>query len=61
MAVGPFGGAPTNQTLRGLCSAATPPGAGAHGMRGYNATTSALRPLDGAAVAARAELTAVGS
>ena len=30
-----------------LCSAATPPGAGAHGMCGYNAATSALRSLDG--------------
>jgi phytoene dehydrogenase-like protein len=29
-----------------LCSAATPPGAGAHGMCGYNAATSALRRLD---------------
>jgi phytoene dehydrogenase-like protein len=28
-----------------LCSAATPPGAGAHGMCGYNAATSALRAL----------------
>jgi phytoene dehydrogenase-like protein len=28
-----------------LCSAATPPGAGAHGMCGYNAATSALRKL----------------
>ena len=28
-----------------LCSAATPPGAGAHGMCGYNAATSALRRL----------------
>jgi phytoene dehydrogenase-like protein len=30
-----------------LCSAATPPGAGAHGMCGYNAAKSALRRLDG--------------
>jgi phytoene dehydrogenase-like protein len=30
-----------------LCSAATPPGAGAHGMCGYNAAASALRGLDG--------------
>jgi phytoene dehydrogenase-like protein len=30
-----------------LCSAATPPGAGAHGMCGYNAAASALRRLDG--------------
>jgi phytoene dehydrogenase-like protein len=29
-----------------LCSAATPPGAGAHGMCGFNAATSALRRLD---------------
>jgi phytoene dehydrogenase-like protein len=29
-----------------LCSAATPPGAGAHGMCGYNAATAALRRLD---------------
>ncbi len=29
-----------------LCSAATPPGAGAHGMCGYNAATSALRRLE---------------
>lgn len=28
-----------------LCSAATPPGAGAHGMAGYNAATSALAEL----------------
>ena len=28
-----------------LCSAATPPGAGAHGMCGYNAACSALRRL----------------
>ena len=30
-----------------LCSAATPPGAGAHGMCGYNAANSALRRLGG--------------
>ncbi|EHR50692.1 phytoene dehydrogenase-like oxidoreductase [Saccharomonospora marina XMU15] len=30
-----------------LCSAATPPGAGAHGMCGYNAARSALRELRG--------------
>jgi phytoene dehydrogenase-like protein len=29
-----------------LCSAATPPGAGAHGMCGYNAACAALRALD---------------
>jgi phytoene dehydrogenase-like protein len=29
-----------------LCSAATPPGAGAHGMCGYNAALSALRRID---------------
>ena len=28
-----------------ICSAATPPGAGAHGMNGYNAARSALRSL----------------
>jgi phytoene dehydrogenase-like protein len=35
-----------------MCSAATPPGAGAHGMNGYNAAHSALRHL-GAATPAR--------
>jgi phytoene dehydrogenase-like protein len=30
-----------------ICSAATPPGAGAHGMNGYNAAQSALRYLRG--------------
>lgn len=30
-----------------ICSAATPPGAGAHGMNGYNAAQSALRYLGG--------------
>ncbi|MHA6795055.1 phytoene desaturase family protein [Pseudonocardia bannensis] len=29
-----------------LCSAATPPGAGVHGMSGHNAATSALRELE---------------
>ncbi len=29
-----------------ICSAATPPGAGAHGMNGYNAALSALRRLE---------------
>ncbi len=29
-----------------ICSAATPPGAGAHGMNGFNAAQSALRHLD---------------
>jgi phytoene dehydrogenase-like protein len=28
-----------------ICSAATPPGAGAHGMNGYNAAESVLRQL----------------
>jgi phytoene dehydrogenase-like protein len=28
-----------------ICSAATPPGAGVHGMNGYNAAQSALRSL----------------
>jgi phytoene dehydrogenase-like protein len=31
-----------------ICSAATPPGAGAHGMSGYNAAQSVLRGLGGA-------------
>jgi phytoene dehydrogenase-like protein len=30
-----------------ICSAATPPGAGVHGMNGYNAAVSALRYLSG--------------
>ena len=30
-----------------ICSAATPPGAGAHGMNGYNAARSALKHLEG--------------
>ena len=30
-----------------ICSAATPPGAGAHGMNGYNAARSVLRGLAG--------------
>ena len=40
-----------------LCSAATPPGAGAHGMCGYNAANSALRRLGtgGSAAAAHGE------
>ncbi|MGO9497930.1 MAG: hypothetical protein ACLQA5_14675, partial [Solirubrobacteraceae bacterium] len=29
-----------------ICSAATPPGAGAHGMCGYNAALSALKRID---------------
>jgi phytoene dehydrogenase-like protein len=28
-----------------ICSAATPPGAGVHGMNGYNAAKSVLRSL----------------
>ena len=31
-----------------ICSAATPPGAGAHGMNGFNAARSALRHLGSA-------------
>lgn len=38
-----------------LCSAATPPGAGAHGMCGYNAASSALRRLEHGEVAGAAE------
>ena len=30
-----------------ICSAATPPGAGAHGMNGYNAARAALRQITG--------------
>jgi phytoene dehydrogenase-like protein len=30
-----------------ICSAATPPGAGVHGMCGYNAAASVLRRLPG--------------
>jgi phytoene dehydrogenase-like protein len=30
-----------------VCSAATPPGGGAHGMCGYNAAEAVLRGLDG--------------
>jgi phytoene dehydrogenase-like protein len=36
-----------------LCSAATPPGAGAHGMCGYNAALAALRRLDPDAAVSR--------
>ena len=38
---------PYSTSVQGLyiCSAATPPGAGAHGMNGYNAARSALRYL----------------
>ena len=32
-----------------ICSAATPPGAGVHGMNGYNAAQSVLRQLGAAA------------
>jgi phytoene dehydrogenase-like protein len=35
-----------------LCSAATPPGAGAHGMCGYNAANSALRRIEPSRLAA---------
>lgn len=38
-----------------LCSAATPPGAGAHGMCGYNAALSALRRLEPRQVARTAK------
>ena len=55
---GTFGSAPT---LRGLSLAATAPRAGARGMCGYNAATAALRRLDGSAMAAGAEHTAVAS
>jgi phytoene dehydrogenase-like protein len=37
-----------------ICSAATPPGAGAHGMCGYNAALSALRKLDPSRASERA-------
>jgi phytoene dehydrogenase-like protein len=36
-----------------ICSAATPPGAGAHGMNGYNAARSALRRFGSRVVAGR--------
>jgi phytoene dehydrogenase-like protein len=39
-----------------LCSAATPPGAGAHGMCGYNAANSALRAVRPSAPAAQEAL-----
>ena len=44
-----------------LCSAATPPGAGAHGMCGYNAAQSALRRLDPVHAANVAERPLVGA
>ena len=39
---------PYSTGIRGvyICSAATPPGAGAHGMCGYNAALSALKRID---------------
>lgn len=42
------GGGPYSTGIPGvyICSAATPPGAGAHGMCGYNAALSALRRVD---------------
>jgi phytoene dehydrogenase-like protein len=43
-----------------LCSAATPPGAGAHGMCGYNAALSALRRAGVVDFAPAAELQMVG-
>jgi phytoene dehydrogenase-like protein len=46
-----------------LCSAATPPGAGAHGMCGYNAASSALRRIGrraGAYTPAEGKTAAVG-
>jgi hypothetical protein len=45
-----------------LCSAATPPGAGANGMCGYNAATSALGRVDpgGLSGAPAAETQSVG-
>jgi phytoene dehydrogenase-like protein len=44
-----FGPRPYDTGIPGvyLCSAATPPGAGAHGMNGYNAAQAALRGLAG--------------
>jgi phytoene dehydrogenase-like protein len=41
-----------------LCSAATPPGAGAHGMCGDNAANSALRSLEDGARAGTGDLAA---
>jgi phytoene dehydrogenase-like protein len=38
-----------------ICSAATPPGAGAHGMCGYNAAGSALRRLERGAATGRSD------
>jgi two-component system KDP operon response regulator KdpE len=51
------------RALEAVCSAATPPGAGAHGMCGYNAANSALSRVDagGGSGAPAAETQSVGS